>query len=190
MFLYLYNILSKTLLESFFMILIKVSIRIIFYDSHKSVFHRNTTEENTSNKNTFIRITIKLALSNQFRVRLTVIFKSVSILSVFGMKIRCLKNFKKHFWIFLGNHFTCVFFFKKNTSKFLKYSKSTPKWFLIFSFPFTHASLLHSPPPSLSIRDYTIGKTLHFHSTSLIGSEVTLYSFFVFLFLFLNVYLS
>ena len=64
----------------------------------------------------------------------------------------------------------------------MKYSKNAPKWFSIFSFPFTRTSLLRSSPPSLSIGDYTIGKTFHFHLTSLIGSKVTLCSFVVFLF--------
>ena len=81
-------------------------------------------------------------------------------------------------------------FLIKNTSKFLKYSKNAPKWFPIFSFPFTHTSLLHSPPPSLSIGGYIVGKTFHFHSTSLIELKVTLCSFIVFLFLFFNVWLS
>ncbi|CBI33009.3 unnamed protein product, partial [Vitis vinifera] len=49
---------------------------------------------------------------------------------------------------------------------------------MIFSIPFPHASLLHSPPPSLSIGDYTVGKNLHFHSTTLIGSKRVFYPSF------------
>ena len=63
-------------------------------------------------------------------------------------------------------------------------SKNVPNDSRYLHFLLTHTSLLHSPPPSLSIRDYTVGKMLHFHSTSLIGSKVTLCSFVFFLFLF------
>ena len=53
-----------------------------------------------------------------------------------------------------------------------------PKFFDISNI--AHTSLLHSPPPLLSTRDYTVGKTLHFHSTTLILSKVTLCSFLSF----------
>ena len=68
------------------------------------------------------------------RARLTVIFKSVSTLKntfkCFWIKIKCLANFKKHFWksgktlevIFRESLDRC--FLKKNTSIFLKYSKN------------------------------------------------------------------
>ena len=43
--------------------IIKNTIRIIFSDSYKNVFHRNTIKRNTFNKNTSIRIIVKRALS-------------------------------------------------------------------------------------------------------------------------------
>ena len=39
--------------------IIKNTIKITFPDSHKSVFHRSVVKENTSNKNTSIRSSIK-----------------------------------------------------------------------------------------------------------------------------------
>ena len=43
--------------------IIKNAIRITFLNSHKSVFSRSATEENTSNKNTSTRSTTKRARS-------------------------------------------------------------------------------------------------------------------------------
>ena len=57
----------------------------------------------------------------------------------------------------------------------MKYSKNAPKWFPIPSFPF-QSYLSSSFSSSLSIRDCKIGNTLHFHSTLLIWSKVTLCS--------------
>ena len=95
----------------------------------------------------------------------------------FKNTLKCLVNFKKHektLKKILDNH--------KILQKNLKYSKNALGDSRYLPFPFSHTSLLHSPPPQLS--DYTVGKSLHFHSTSLIGSKVTLCSFVFFLFLF------
>ena len=67
-------------------------------------------------------------------------------------------------------------FFKKTLQKFWNIPKMPPSDSQYLPFPFTHTSLLHSLHPSLSIRDCKIGNTLHFHSTLLIWSKVTLCS--------------
>ena len=43
--------------------IIKNTIRITFLNSYKSVFYRSVVEENTYNKNTFIKSNVKLTLN-------------------------------------------------------------------------------------------------------------------------------
>ena len=121
-----------------------------------------------------------------------------SLLSVFGMKIRCLVSFKKHFWkfgktlkvIFKESLDRCFFFFKKKTLQNFKIFQKCPQVIFDTSLSLSLIPLFFNFPPSLSTWDYTVGKVLHFCSTSLIWSKVTLCSFLVFLFLVFNVWLS
>ena len=46
--------------------IIKNTIRITFLNSYKSVFYRSVVEENTYNKNTFIKSNVKLTLNISF----------------------------------------------------------------------------------------------------------------------------
>ena len=46
--------------------IIKNTIRITFLNTYKSVFYRSVVEENTYNKNTFIKSNVKLTLNISF----------------------------------------------------------------------------------------------------------------------------
>ena len=85
-----------------------------------------------------------------------------TLLSAFGMKIRCLVNFKKHF-------------------KILKYSKNAPKWFPIPHFPF-HSYLSPSfSSIALYLRLHSRkGATLSFDDIDLIEGNSLFFSCFSF----------